>query len=92
MYSVGQRAVAAAPCQAFERHGGGSNYSDYGTGCLLLSTSDVLEKFNKRSGVINHRFKAKCESQRTSLPLCEGTVISGSWKAVQIQGPGLDLI
>lgn len=63
-----------------------------GTGCLLLSTSDVLEKFNKRSGVINHRFKVKCESQRTSLPLCEGTVISCSWKAVQIQGPGLDLI
>ena len=82
--------MAGETCQAFERHRGGSNYNDYGIACLLLSTSDLLEKFNKRSGVINHRFKAKCESQRTSLSLCEGNVISCSWKAVQIQGPGLE--
>lgn len=79
-----QKALAGATRRAFERRRESINYTAYGVGCLLLSTNDALEIFNKRSRVINHQFKAEHESQRTSLPLYKGTVISCSWKAVKI--------
>ena len=69
MIPVEQNALAGTTWQTFERHKERSNYNDYGIGCLLLSTNDELEKFNKRSRVINHPFKVKCESQRTFLSL-----------------------
>lgn len=51
----------------FREVGRTTNYKDNGIRWLLLSIIDALGKDTERLRVINHRSRANCESQRSSL-------------------------
>lgn len=48
---------------------------------MLLSVIKALEKDNAKLRMVDHKFKANCESQKSSLAVHKGTLIPYSQKA-----------
>lgn len=59
---------------------------------MLLGAISALGKDNEKLRVINHQFKVKCESQRTSLPSDKETFFCGlrAKKKTLKFGPGIN--